>query len=163
MSLGLAIVGLVALQRLAELGWSARNTRRLLAAGAIEAGRGHYPIMVAFHGLWLAATAFVARDAETVSGPALALYVVLQAARLWVLASLGGRWTTRIIVARGGASVRAGPYRWARHPNYLIVAAELATLPMVFGAWPLAIAASALHLPLLVHRIRVEDAALDTT
>ena len=159
MTLALALVALVAAQRLAELAWSARNTRRLLQAGAVEVGRGHYPLMIAFHATWLVALAAAAYQTRTIAWPALVLFLLVQPLRLWVLLTLGRRWTTRIIVPDESA-VRAGPYRWVRHPNYLIVAAELATLPMVFGAWPLALAGSALHVPLLVRRVAVEDATL---
>ncbi|MBM3582915.1 MAG: hypothetical protein FJX36_00380 [Alphaproteobacteria bacterium] len=159
MTLALALVTLVAAQRLAELVWSALNTRRLLAAGAIEVGRGHYPLMIAFHAIWLAALAVAAYQSRTIAWPALALFLALQPLRTWVLLTLGRRWTTRIIVSPAPL-VSAGPYRWVRHPNYLIVAAEVATLPMVLGAWPLALVGSALHVPILVRRIAAEDAAL---
>ena len=159
MTAALALVALVAAQRLAELAWSASNTRRLLDAGAVEVGRGHYPLMIAFHTLWLVAVAAAAYQAQTIAWPAVALFLALQPLRAWVLLTLGRRWTTRIIVTPE-PPVLAGPYRWVRHPNYLIVAAELATLPMVFGAWPLALIGSALHVPILVRRIAVEDAAL---
>jgi methyltransferase len=84
----------------------------------------------------------------------------LQAARLWVLASLGRFWTTRIVILPGAPLVRRGPYRYLRHPNYLVVAAEIAVLPLVFGAWGIALVFSLLNLVLLIQRIRVEDAAL---
>ena len=90
----------------------------------------------------------------------LGLFLVLQAGRIWVMASLGPRWTTRIIVKRGAPPVQGGPYRYLRHPNYWVVAGEIAVLPLVFGAWEIATVFSVFNAGLLVHRIRVEEAAL---
>ncbi len=92
--------------------------------------------------------------------PLLAVFALLQAARLWVIASLGRYWTTRIITLPGAPIVRRGPYRWLRHPNYAIVAAEIAVLPLAFGAWPIAVVFSGLNALLLRHRIRLEEQAL---
>ncbi|MGH6719410.1 MAG: isoprenylcysteine carboxyl methyltransferase family protein [Alphaproteobacteria bacterium] len=161
MTAGIALILLVAAQRLAELVFAARNARRLMVAGAVEAGRAHYPVVLTFHGAWLAANVLAALDTARFDVVALAVFVVLQAARSWVIATLGARWTTRIIVTAGRPLERRGPYRWLDHPNYLVVAGEVAALPMVLGAWPIALAFSALHVPLLVHRIRTEDAALE--
>ncbi|MFQ5773613.1 MAG: isoprenylcysteine carboxyl methyltransferase family protein [Kiloniellaceae bacterium] len=160
MSLPQAVVLLVALQRLAELAYARRNTKRLRAAGGIEAGAGHYPLFVLLHGSWLAALFFLIPRAATANWWLLGLYLLLQAGRLWVIASLGPRWTTRIIVPPGAPLVRRGPYRFLRHPNYLIVAAEIAVLPLAFGAWELALVFTALNIPLLAYRIRVEERAL---
>ena len=154
------IVGLVLAQRLAELIHARRNTRRLLDEGAHEVGAGHYPLLVLLHGAWLAALAFAVPPDADVNLPLLGLFLVLQAGRFWVMASLGSRWTTRIIVTRGVTPVQGGPYRYLRHPNYWVVAGEIAVLPLVFGAWEIAAVFSALNAGLLVHRIRVEEAAL---
>lgn len=159
MSIAGIAVGLVALQRLAELAIARRNTNRLLAAGAVEYGAGHYPAIVALHALWLLSVlAFVPADAP-VCWPLLGALALLQAARAWVVASLGRFWTTRIIVLPGMPPVRRGPYRWLRHPNYVIVAAEIALLPLAFGAWEVALAFSVANAALLWHRIRIEEAA----
>ena len=156
----LAIVALVALQRLAELAYARRNEARLLATGGMEAGRRHYPLLVAFHAAWLAALAVLVPADAPLSLPWLAAFIALQAARLWVIVSLGTYWTTRIITVPGAPLRRVGPYRFLRHPNYAVVAAETAVLPLVFGAWGLALAFGLAHLPLLAWRIRVEEAAL---
>jgi methyltransferase len=154
------IVLLVAAQRLGELVLAARNTRRLKAQGAWEEGAGHYPLFVLLHGGWLVSL-FVLTPAEAGINPwLLALFVALQAGRVWVIASLGRFWTTRILTLPGAPLVRRGPYRWVRHPNYLIVAGELAALPLAFGEVGLAVVFSLLNLPLMWHRIRVEEAAL---
>lgn len=160
MSLLWLVLGLVAAQRLAELIHSRRNTRRLLAEGGHEVGAGHYPLIVGLHAAWLLALLLLVPSEAPVNWPLLALFLALQAARLWVLASLGRFWTTRIVILPGAPLVRRGPYRYLRHPNYLVVAAEIAVLPLVFGAWGIALVFSLLNLVLLIQRIRIEDAAL---
>jgi methyltransferase len=160
LSVLLAAAALVAAQRLAELAWSARNTRRLLAAGAVEHGRGHYALFPLLHGSWLAALVVLVPWDTAPSWPLLGLYLALQPLRLWVIGTLGGRWTTRIIVPPAAPPIRRGPYRLLRHPNYAIVAAEIPLLPAAFGAWGLAALFGALNLALLAWRIRVEEAAL---
>ena len=85
---------------------------------------------------------------------------MLQPARLWVVLSLGRLWTTRVLSLPGAPLVRTGPYRWLRHPNYLIVTVEIAVLPLAFGAAAIAVAFSALNLALIARRIAIEDRAL---
>lgn len=157
--LALAVLGFVTLQRLAELQLAQRNSRRLLAEGAVEHGRGHYAFLVALHMAWLAALWWWApgRPADL---PLLALFALLQAGRAWVIATLGERWTTRIIVKPGAPLVRSGPYRFLGHPNYAIVTAEIAVLPLVFGLWRIALLFSLLNAVILWVRIRAENAAL---
>jgi methyltransferase len=154
------ILVLVLLQRLGELAYAQRNTSRLLARGAIEIGRRHYPLLVLLHASWLL-TLFVAvpQDAP-INWPLLAVFVVLQGLRLWVVATLGPYWTTRIVTLPGAALVRSGPFRFVRHPNYIVVIGEIAVLPLVFGAWRIAIVFSLLNLALLAWRIRIEEQAL---
>jgi methyltransferase len=156
----LAVVALVALQRLAELAVARRNTRRLLARGAVEHGRGHYPLLVALHAAWLASLPLAVAADRWPDPILLGLYLLLQPLRVWTICSLGERWTTRIIVLPGAPPVRRGPYRWLAHPNYLIVAAEILLLPLAFGAWRLALLFTALNTLALHIRIRAEDRAL---
>lgn len=153
-------VGLVAAQRLAELALSRRNARRLLDAGAVEVGRGHYPAIVAIHVAWLAAMLVLIPADEPIRWPIAIFYILVQPLRLWAIASLGPRWTTRIVVMPGAALVTRGPYRWLRHPNYLLVAAEIALLPLAFGAWTLAFVFSVFNAIALAWRILTEQAAL---
>ena len=160
MTLTIAILALVTLQRLGELWLSNRNTRLLLAQGAHEVGAAHYPLIVAVHAAWLAALWWLA-PGQPVALIWLALYVLLQPARVWVLASLGPRWTTRIIVLPNAPLVKAGPYRFVSHPNYVVVAAEIAVLPLVWGLWPVALIFSALNAAVLAIRIRQENRALN--
>lgn len=154
------ILSLVALQRLLELALARRNTTRLVAAGAREAGARHYPLFVLLHGGWLAVLFLVTPAGAPVNIWFLAAFLLLQAGRVWVIAALGRFWTTRIITLDGAPLVRRGPFRWVRHPNYLVVAGELAVLPMVFGEVWVAAVFSLLNIPLTLHRIRVEDATL---
>lgn len=160
----LAFLGLLALERGAELAVSARNARRLLARGGVEHGRGHYRTMAAFHAGFLASCA-----AEAVASPApppraallaLAGALLAQGLRWWAVAALGGRWSTRVIVLPGAPPVTRGPYRFLRHPNYLAVALEMACVPLAFGCWRTALAASAGNAVLLAVRIRAEERAL---
>lgn len=153
-------LGLVAAQRLIELVYAGRNTRRLLAQGAVEIGRAHYPLFVLLHGGWLVALAVFVPAATPPSWPLLALFVLLQAGRVWVVATLGPYWTTRIITVPQAPLVTRGPYRFVRHPNYLVVTGEIAALPLAFGAWRLALVFSVLNALLLTWRIRIENGTL---
>lgn len=159
MTLNVIILGLVTLQRLGELWLSNRNTRRLLEEGAREVAPGHYPLIVAVHALWLAALWWFSLS-RPIDGFWLGLFVLIELARIWVLASLGRRWTTRIIVLPAAPLVRRGPYRWVDHPNYLVVIGEIAVLPLVFGLWQIALIFSALNAAVLTIRIREENRAL---
>jgi methyltransferase len=157
------VLALVLLQRLAELALAAANTRRLRALGAAEIDARGYPWFVVLHGAWLAALLLLVPAHAEPSWPLLSLYGLLQLGRLWVIASLGRRWTTRIILLPGAPPVRSGPYRWLRHPNYAIVVAEIALLPLAFGALAIAIVFSAANMMLIARRIRIEEAALAVT
>lgn len=155
------IIGAVLLQRLVELWIAQRNTERLLAEGAIEVAPEHYHYFVVLHAAWLCSLVLLTTDHATVDGIWLGLFVLLQAGRVWVMVSLGRFWTTRILTLPGAKLVRTGPYRFLRHPNYAIVAGEIAVLPLVFGHWTLALIFSALNAMLLWVRIRAENEALE--
>ncbi|MDB5451614.1 MAG: Isoprenylcysteine carboxyl methyltransferase [Caulobacteraceae bacterium] len=156
----LAILLLITVQRLAELGVAGRNTRRLLARGAVESGADHYLLIVVLHTAWLAGLWLLAWGHPVVVFW-LAIYLVIQALRIWVIASLGERWTTRIITLPGESLVRRGPYRFLSHPNYLVVAAEIAVAPLMFGLPLYALVFFLLNAGVLFIRIRAEQAALD--
>ncbi len=157
------IVLLVAAQRLGELLLVRRNTRQLLAEGGVEHGAAHYPLIVLLHIAWLAAQFLLIPPDTQPNSWLLGVYLVLQAARVWVVLSLGARWTLRIVVVPGRPLVRHGPYRFLRHPNYLVVVLEIAVLPLAFGAWGLALAFSILNAAVLAIRIRAENKALSIT
>jgi methyltransferase len=159
MSLASIILLLVTLQRLGELVIARHNTRRLLARGAIEIGAGHYPLIVSVHAAWLIALWIWGRD-QDVNLPAVAGFVLLQGLRLWILATLGRRWTTRIIVLPGEPLVASGPYRYLSHPNYAVVAGEIALLPLALYLPMLALVFTALNAAVLAIRIRAETDAL---
>lgn len=160
--LAYVILSAVAVQRIGELVLARRNTARLLASGGIEVGARHYPLFVLLHGSWLLALLFwVSKVDAPVSWPLIGVFVVLQLGRVWVLATLGPYWTTRIISIPDRPLITNGPYRLVRHPNYWIVVGEIAVLPLAFGSWPIAIVFSLLNAILLRHRIRVEDSALN--
>ena len=155
-----AIVVLVALQRLIELRYAERNTKALLARGGTEIGRAHYPLIVALHAAWLLAVVLALPSEPIIVWPWIAAFVLLQAGRVWVIASLGPYWTTRIITLKDAPLVRRGPYRFVRHPNYLVVAAEIAVLPLAFEEVWVAAVFSVLNAAALAWRIREEEAAL---
>jgi methyltransferase len=159
MSWSILILALVTAQRLGELVLARRNTKRLLARGAYEVGAAHYPLIVVMHAAWLAGLWWLAWD-RPVQWPWLAVFLVLQALRVWVLASLGPRWTTRIIILPGAPLVARGPYRFLPHPNYAVVIGEIAALPLAFGLPAYAAAFTLLNAVVLTIRIRAENAAL---
>ena len=154
-----AILTFVTLQRLIELHLANANTRRLLAEGAREYAPGHYPLIVALHASWLAALWWFA-PGRPISVPLLLLFALLQLGRVWVIRSLGPRWTTRIIVQPGAPLIRHGPFRFVDHPNYLVVAGEIAVLPLVFGLWQIALIFTLLNAAILAVRIRADNPAL---
>ncbi len=154
------ILALVAIQRLIELAIARRNTVRLLARGGREVGAGHYPLFIVLHASWLAAIALTTPVDRTPSWALIGVFAALQGLRLWVVATLGPYWTTRIITLDGAPLVRRGPFRFVRHPNYWVVCAEIAVLPLAFGNWPVALVWSGLNAALLTYRISIETLVL---
>ncbi len=155
----IAILGFVTAQRLVELPIAKANTKRLLAAGGYEVAPGHYPLILAVHAVWLAALWWLALG-RPINLVLVGLFALVEVLRVWVLQSLGDRWTTRIIVVPRERLVARGPYRWISHPNYAVVCAEIALLPLVFGLWQVAILFSLLNAAVLTIRIRAENQAL---
>ena len=153
------ILGLVTLQRAGELLLSRYNTHRLLARGAVEIAPRHYLLIVAVHAAWLISLWVFGHD-QPVNRVALLVYLILQGFRFWVMRTLGSRWTTRIIVLPEQPLVSAGPYRFLSHPNYAVVAAEIAVLPLVLGLPLLAVLFTVLNAAVLAIRIRSENRAL---
>jgi len=160
MLLALAIIAFVALERVIEVLISLRNTRALMARGAVEHGASHYPGIVVLHVTWFAAIiVFLPRPVE-IQWIWIAIFAALQIARVWTMASLGAWFSTRIVTIAGAPLVTRGPYRFMRHPNYAIVVGEIAVLPLAFGEWEIALVFSILNAAMLAWRIRVEDRAL---
>jgi methyltransferase len=160
--LNIAILALVTIERVGELWLARRNTRRLLAMGAQEYAPEHYPLIVALHAAWLASLWLLAL-AHSVRPLWLAAFLIIELGRVWVLATLAQRWTTRIIVLPEAPLVKRGPYQFIDHPNYLVVVAEIFVLPMVFGLWRLSLIFTVLNALVLAVRIRAENAALGRT
>ena len=159
-TLASVILALVTVQRLGELVWAKRNMRRLMAKGAREEAPGHYPLIVLVHAAWLLGLWWLAWDAS-VNLFWLAVFVVLQLLRLWVLATLGERWTTKIVVLPGAERITTGPFRFLNHPNYAVVVGEIAVLPLTFGLWLFGLTFSLLNAAVLFIRIRAENEALE--
>jgi methyltransferase len=155
------VVGLVALERLAELVLANRNTRALLRAGAQEIGRGHYPLIVLLHLTWLVAVYVFAAKTMPPAWGWIAFYVALQALRYWAIASLGRYWTTRIITLPSAPLVTRGPYRFVRHPNYAVVIFEIVALPLAFDELQVAAIFCWFNAILIAWRVRIETKALD--
>jgi methyltransferase len=153
-------LGLVALQRLIELAHAQNNSARLRRLGAVEADAGGYPLYVLLHAGWLTSLAVFVPATTPPYWPLIGVYALLQLGRIWVIMSLGRYWTTRIITLPDAPLVRTGPFRYLRHPNYLLVVAEIAVLPLAFGAVAIAVIFSTLNLLLIARRIRIEERVL---
>ena len=165
-SLLILLFSVVSLQRLSELLLAKRNLRWSIQHGAIEFGRQHYPLFFILHIAWM--IAWIAESLN--SGPSLSTYWLVylmlflgaEGLRFWAITSLGHYWNTRVLVIPGHLLRRSGPYRWLRHPNYIAVAIELFSLPMIFGAVNAAFFASMLNaLLLLCIRLPCEERALN--
>jgi len=160
-----ALILLVAAERLGELARSRRNLRRALARGGREVGHGHYPWMVGVHAAFLVAApleVLVLRRpfVPALAAPMVALLALAMALRYWAIAALGERWNTRVVVVPGEPAIVGGPYRFVRHPNYLAVVIEMFALPLVHTAWLTALVFSAANAVLLAVRVRSEERAL---
>jgi len=164
MDASLALLLFVTAQRLVELAFAHRNTTRLLQhEGAVEVGASHYPLIVALHTVWLGALwLWYLTGHASFSWPVGIAYMLVEIVRVWAMASLGRYWTTRIIVPANAKLVRRGPYRFIRHPNYCVVIAEIALLPLALGSWPMAVVFSLINAGLLTWRIRMENVTLRT-
>lgn len=160
----IAFASALVAERLFELRVSARHASVLRARGAVEYGRGHFPLLVLVHTLlplgMIAEVAWL--DARP--GPWwplwAALFALAQALRYAAIRELGPFWNVRVLVVPGAGLVRTGPYRFLRHPNYLGVVIELVAAPMLFGAWRTALLVSLLNALALTLRIRCEERAL---
>lgn len=151
---------LLLVQRGLEELYARRNTRRLLAAGAVEAGAAYYPVVAVTHLAWIAGIALLIPIESVAATPLLVIYALLQVARYWIIATLGRFWTHRILTLPGAPIVRRWAYAWIRHPNYAVTLAETFVLPCVFGAVFLALIMTAVWGAVLQYKIVLEDAAL---
>ncbi len=159
MTCSIALLVFITLQRGVEMLWARSNERALRARGAVEIGAAHYSLIVALHMGWLIVLWWKGWDAPLV-WPWVVAFFVLQAARGWVLTTLGRRWTARVLVVPGETLVKRGPFRFVAHPNYAVVLLEMPVLPLAFGLWGTALVFGLLNLAVLAWRIRTEERAL---
>lgn len=159
MTPAIGLLALVTAERMGELWLARRNTTALLARGGYEVAPNHYPWIVLLHAAWLAGL-WAEGWSQPIVPAWLALFLVLQLGRVWVLATLGRRWTTRIIVVPNMPLTTGGPYRFARHPNYLVVIGEIAVLPLCLGLPWFALVFSLGNLAVLAIRVREENESL---
>jgi methyltransferase len=152
---------LILVQRGLEELYSARNTKRLIAEGAHEVGREYYPVVAITHLGWIAAVFMLIPASAQIIWPLLVLYLLLQVVRYWVISTLGRYWTHRIITLEDAPVVRSGPYRWLRHPNYMVTIAETFLLPLVFAGVAVAVIFGCVWSGVLYYKILLEDGALD--
>ncbi|MFC3833161.1 MULTISPECIES: isoprenylcysteine carboxyl methyltransferase family protein [Deinococcus] len=154
----------LAAQRLLELRVARRNERWARAHGAVEYGQAHYPLFFVLHPAWMLSTYLEGRrSAGRVNLPALLALLLAQPLRYWVIRTLGRYWNTRILIVPGGERVTGGPFRYVTHPNYAVVALEIASAPLAVGAWRTALAFTLLNAALLLLiRIPAEERALAT-
>lgn len=158
----IALIVLVAAERVAELVVSKRNLAWSKANGGREFGAGHYPVMVVLHTGLLAGAVLEARRRNRWIWPAFWVVLAAQGLRWWCITTLGKQWNTRVVVVPGAPRVAGGPYRVVPHPNYVAVVLEGAALPLVGGAWITAAVFSVANALLLRTRIRVENEALQS-
>lgn len=156
---GTALLIFVTLQRFAEFIWDRQNTARLMQAGAVEYGKAHYPYFAGTHAAWLAGL-WILGYARSVDPVYLVPFALLTIGRYWVMGTLGRRWTTRIIVLAGAPLIKTGPYRFVRHPNYLVVIGELVVVPLALGLPLYALLFFAIYACAATVRIRAENEAL---
>ncbi|WP_053366899.1 isoprenylcysteine carboxyl methyltransferase family protein [Bacillus sp. FJAT-27245] len=164
MRLFAVFIAFIIFQRVAELIIARKNEKRMKREGALEFGQGHYPWMVLMHaGFFLALILEVwllGKGLSPLWPILLAAFILAQAGRLWALSTLGKYWNTKIIVLPGANPVRKGPYRFIRHPNYVIVTLELLVVPLLFEAYMTASVFAVLNAIMLSVRIPAEEKAL---
>jgi methyltransferase len=153
------LIGLIVVQRMLELALARRNNARLRARGGIELAAGHHALYVALQIGWLMALAVAVPAGRQPFPVLIGLFGLLQLVRLWAILSLGDYWTTRLFVL-SEPPVRHGPYRFLAHPDYMVTTAEIALLPLAFGAWGVALGFTLANAVLLAHRVRLEDRVL---
>jgi len=155
-------ISFVILLRIGELVLSKSNEKWLLRNGAVEYGQKHYPFIVALHVLFIISVIFEysRQPNPTYSLFFIIFYFVLLAFKAWVILSLGKFWNTRIYHVPNIPLIKKGPYRYFKHPNYLIVIAEIAVIPLIFNLYYTAITFSLLNAIMLFTRIKEENIAL---
>ncbi|MGE6629666.1 isoprenylcysteine carboxyl methyltransferase family protein [Bacillus sp. NPDC077027] len=165
MTLFWLIIGFFVCQRLVELIVAKRNEKKVRAMGAIEFGSDHYPYMVAMHvsffGVFITETLLFHKQPSRFFVLWLFILIVTQVVRYWALFSLGTYWNTKILVVPNAKMIKKGPYRWIKHPNYMVVAIEFLLLPLLFQAYFTVILFSLLNICMMIVRIQTEEKALN--
>ena len=156
-------VSFIVLVRIAELFYAARNEKILRLRGAIEYGKGHYPLMVLLHTSFFVALIieYLLRSDASCSIIFIVLFCLLLLVKVWIISTLGPYWNTKILRVPNGPLVNKGPYKYFRHPNYILVILEIAIIPLAFHLNVTACVFSLLNLAMLRTRIRVENVALN--
>ncbi|WP_017729212.1 isoprenylcysteine carboxyl methyltransferase family protein [Halalkalibacterium ligniniphilum] len=167
MALFYLFIGIVIAQRMVEVIIAHYNARWIKERGGYEAGREHYKYMVALHFLFFLSLIVEVNISERIVTPWMllpfSLFLVAQIGRIWALVSLGRFWNTRIMILPGAELVARGPYRYLRHPNYVIVMIEFLMLPLMFGAFVTMFVFSILNGVMLFVRVKEEEKALQET
>jgi methyltransferase len=158
------IIGFMILQRIAELVLAKRNEKWMKSIGGIELGQSHYRYIVLMHVLFfvslIAEFTLMQKQLSSASGVLLILFLLTQLGRVWVISSLGRYWNTKIIILPQAKVVKKGPYRFLKHPNYVIVSLEFIIIPLLFQAYITAVLFSFLNILILSYRIPAEEKAL---
>lgn len=161
----ISLLVLVGIERLIELRVSRRNQRRMAEQGVRKIVEPHFPWLVTFHTVVLVSAGLEVLLLHRPLIPALAIamaavFVLSNLLRWWVIWLLADLWNVQIMQSSRIRIVTSGPYRWIRHPNYVGVAMEVFSLPMIHTAWITAIVGTALYMDILRRRVRMEDSVL---
>lgn len=160
----IAILSFVIMQRIIELVIAKRNETVMLSKGAYEVGSEHYPFMIALHVSFFISiifeVLFFKHTLSTLFPFLFVCFLIVQFIRIWCLVSLGLFWNTKIIILPGANVVKKGPYKFLRHPNYIVVCSEILLLPLMFNAFFTAFIFTLLNLSMLSVRIPTEEKAL---
>lgn len=152
----------ICLQRIVELVIAKRNEKWMLQRGGVEWGKEHYKWFIVVHTMFFFSILIEVslRDFPMLNGYVFAIFVILQIARVWCIQSLGRYWNTKIIILPNRTLVSRGPYKYVKHPNYIIVGMELFIIPLLFGAYITAFLFPFFHILLMTIRIPSENEAL---
>ncbi|WP_337018780.1 isoprenylcysteine carboxyl methyltransferase family protein [Oceanobacillus massiliensis] len=155
----------IVLQRLIELVIARSNERWMKERGAIEKEADHYKWFIRLHTLFFISILLETWLNNNIDYPLnytlLAIFILTQLVRIWCIYSLGRFWNTKIIILPGEELVSKGPYKFVKHPNYIIVGIELFVIPLLFGAIYTAIIFPLLHIMKLTVHIPAEERALN--
>jgi methyltransferase len=157
------VISFVVLLRIQELILSKKNEKWLLENGAVEYGSKHYPFIVALHILFFFSLIleYAAQQHHSLSLPLIIFYFLLLTFKIWIIASLGKFWNTRIYRIPNIPLIKRGPYKYFKHPNYAVVIAEIAVIPMILHLPFTAIVFTLLNLIMLFVRIKEENKVLE--